>query len=139
MVGRLVFLVDTNVWLELLLEQERADEARLFFQTTDPSLLAMTEFTLYSLGIILTRLGEGEAFSGFILDTLESNGVSSVRLTLDDLRDLLEVQQRFRLDFDDAYQYVAAEKCGYMLVSFDSDFDRTDRRRMTPNQAITES
>jgi len=28
MVGGLMFLVDTNVWLEVLLEQERAAEAR---------------------------------------------------------------------------------------------------------------
>ena len=38
----------------------------------------------------------------------------------------------FRLDFDDAYQYVAAEKFDLALVSFDADFDRTDRKRMVP-------
>jgi predicted nucleic acid-binding protein len=35
------------------------------------------------------------------------------------------------LDFDDAYQYVAAEKHSMALVSFDADFDRTDRGRRT--------
>ena len=43
-----------------------------------------------------------------------------------------EVSTAFRLDFDDAYQYVVAEKYNLALVSFDADFDRTDKKRMVP-------
>jgi predicted nucleic acid-binding protein len=39
---------------------------------------------------------------------------------------------QFSLDFDDAYQYVGAEQVDAVIISFDSDFDRTDRRRETP-------
>lgn len=39
---------------------------------------------------------------------------------------------RFNLDFDDACQYVAAELFNAVVVSFDGDFDRTDRGRQTP-------
>jgi len=46
--------------------------------------------------------------------------------------------QRFHLDFDDAYQYVAAEKYDLTLVSFDADFDRTPRGRRTPGEMILE-
>ncbi len=138
MVGRLMYLVDSNVWLELLLNQERAEEVRDFFGTMEPNLLALTDFTLYSLGIILTRLGKDQAFSDFTVDTLERGEVTSLRLNIADMRDLLAVGQQFRLDFDDAYQYLAAEKHGFVLVSFDSDFDRTDRGRKTPKQIITE-
>ena len=137
MVGGLVFLVDTNVWLELLLEQERAEEVRDFLSTIEPSLLALTDFTIFSIGIILTRLGKDQLFSDFTADTLEQGEVTSLRLNTSDMRDLLAVGQQFRLDFDDAYQYLAAEKHGFMLVSFDSDFDRTERGRKTPKQIIT--
>ena len=133
-----MYLVDTNVWLELLLNQERAEEVRDFFGTMEPNLLALTDFTLYSLGIILTRLGKDQAFSDFTADTLERGEVTSLRLNIADMRDLLAVGQQFRLNFDDAYQYLAAEKHGFVLVSFDSDFDRTDRGRKTPKQIITE-
>jgi predicted nucleic acid-binding protein len=51
-----MFLVDTNVWLELLLEQEKADEVRQFLQGIEARRLSITEFSLYSIGIILTRL-----------------------------------------------------------------------------------
>jgi len=40
----------------------------------------------------------------------------------------------FKLDFDDAYQYIAAEKYDLTIVSFDSDFDRTTRGRKTPSE-----
>ena len=34
-----------------------------------------------------------------------------------------EVSTAFRLDFDDAYQYTAAQKYNLTLLSFDTDFD----------------
>lgn len=39
---------------------------------------------------------------------------------------------RFHLDFDDAYQYAVAEQYGLSIVSFDKDFDRTEKGRMEP-------
>jgi predicted nucleic acid-binding protein len=42
--------------------------------------------------------------------------------------------QRFHLDFDDAYQYVAAERYGLTIISLDADLDRTERGRRTPDQ-----
>jgi predicted nucleic acid-binding protein len=132
MVGRLMFLIDTNVWLELLLEQERAVEARRLFQSVEASLLAISEFSLYSIGIILTRLKKDELFEEFLMDTVEDSGVAKARLDTADLRHLLDVRQRFQLDFDDAYQYAVAEKYNLVILSFDSDFDRTDLGRKVP-------
>jgi predicted nucleic acid-binding protein len=42
----------------------------------------------------------------------------------------------FDLDFDDAYQYVAAEKSGPVVAGFDGDFDRTERGRKTPAEIL---
>ena len=42
------------------------------------------------------------------------------------------------LDFDDAYQYVAAEDLAADLVSYDQDFDRTTRGRRTPAESVAE-
>lgn len=46
--------------------------------------------------------------------------------------------ERFNLDFDDAYQYVAAEKYNLTIVSLDSDFDRTERGRRDPAEVLVE-
>ena len=49
---------------------------------------------------------------------------------------LTAISKKFNLDFDDAYQYVAAEEYNLTLVSFDSDFDRTERGRKTPAEIL---
>jgi hypothetical protein len=42
--------------LELLLNQERADEVKKLLETREAPDLAITEFSLYSIALILTRL-----------------------------------------------------------------------------------
>jgi uncharacterized protein len=48
------------------------------------------------------------------------------------MRAVVVASQQFNLDFDDSYQYVVARQFGLALVSFDTDFDRTDLERNTP-------
>ena len=138
MVGRLMFLVDTNVWLELLLEQEKADEVRKFFLYVEARFLAITEFSLYSIGIILTRLKKHELLKDFYSDTIEDSGVSIVRLSVTDLKQISDICNEFQLDFDDAYQYIASEKYDMTLISFDSDFKRMGKKSKTPKMIINE-
>jgi len=134
-----MFLVDTNVWLERFLDQERAGEVGEFLNGVEAAQLLISEFSLYSIGIALCKLGKDEVFEDFVSDTLVDSGVPRVRLDSQDLRQLLAVRQRFRLDFDDACQYVAAAKAGATIVSLDGDFDRTDRGRKTPAEALMEA
>jgi len=136
MAGRLMYLMDANIWLEMLLEQEKAGEVRTFLQNTEARHLAMTDFSLHSIGVALTRLNKDALFEDFVSDTIEDSGVSIVRLDTADLKQILSIRKQFPLDFDDAYQYVAAEKHGLTLVSFDSDFDRTERGRKTPAEIL---
>ncbi|MBN1425915.1 type II toxin-antitoxin system VapC family toxin [Candidatus Fermentibacteria bacterium] len=134
----MTYLVDTNVWLERLLDQERSREVALFLDATRPASLSMTDFCLHSIGVVLTRLSRGEAFGKFLSDTIVDSGVNLIRLDAEDLRTLLQVHGRYGLDFDDAYQYAAAEKYNLTIVSLDSDFDRTDRGRKTPGDVLKE-
>lgn len=136
MVGRLMYLVDSNVWLELLLEQERAEEVDQFLQIVGTDELWITEFTIYSMGIIMTRLNKNDIFKDFLSDVLEDSGVKRVCLSISDLKRVIQVGKIFRLDFDDSYQYVAAEKNDLYLVSFDTDFDRSEIERKTPSEIL---
>lgn len=131
-----MYLVDTNVWLELLLEQEQANDVRQFLAKSSPRSLALTEFSLYSIAIILTKLRKDDLLLDFLSDTIQDSGVQQVRLTLDDLKQLVALRPRYNLDFDDAYQYLAASKLQYTLISFDTDFDHTDRGRKTPEMIL---
>ena len=131
-----MYLVDTNVWLEVLLAQQQAAEAQVFFDTIEAGQLALTEFSLYSLGIILTRLNKDDAFKDFLSDVIEDAQVACIRLEPADLKQVLIYQRQFQLDFDDAYQYAAAEKYNLIIVSFDKGFDKTVRGRKAPAEIL---
>ena len=62
--------------------------------------------------------------------------VQIVRIEPSELSKVVEVCETHRLDFDDGYQYVAAELNDLRLVSFDADFDRTPRGRLTAAAAL---
>jgi hypothetical protein len=70
----------------------------------------------------------------FVQDLFVEGEVSLIHLEAEDIDRLTEVIQQFKLDFDDAYQYVAAEKYSLTLISFDIDFDRTKAGRKTPRE-----
>ncbi len=131
-----MYLVDSNVWLELFLDQERSEEVDQFLQIVKADQLWITEFTIYSIGIIMTRLNKNDIFKDFLSDVLEDSEAKRVCLSINDLKRAIQVGQEFRLDFDDSYQYVAAEKNGLCLVSFDADFDRTEIGRKTPSEIL---
>lgn len=127
-----MYLVDTNVWLELLLEQQRAADVRQFLESVDAGQLSMTEFALNSIGLITTRLRKQDVFEAFVSDILEDSAVRRICLSAIDLKGVLTFMNKFHLDFDDAYQYVAAKRNSLLLVSFDADFDKTDIKRKVP-------
>ncbi len=131
-----MYLVDTNIFLELLLEQEKAGEVLKFMKNAKTSDLFVTEFTIYSIGIALLRLKKFILYRRWIDDIINSN-IRTVRLDLIELQSLIKFTSKFKLDFDDAYQYAIAEKYNLKIVSFDSHFDQTTKGRKTPLEVLS--
>ena len=98
----------------------------------------MSDFTLHSIGVILSRLGQSAVLPPFVDDVLVQGGVALVSVQPEAMYQVVTAMDRFDLDFDDAYQYVAAGQLGAAIVSFDGDFDRTDRGRRTPADILSE-
>jgi predicted nucleic acid-binding protein len=61
------------------------------------------------IGIITSRLNKNDVFAAFLSDILEETGIKRISLSLTELKELLSAMQEQDLDFDDAYQYVAAK------------------------------
>lgn len=80
MVGRLMYLVDSNLLLELMLDQEKAEEIEQFMRTVSTKDIYLSEFSLYSIGIVLLRRKMYDAFMRFVEDLL-MNGGSSISST----------------------------------------------------------
>jgi predicted nucleic acid-binding protein len=131
-----MYLVDTNVWLERLLDQKESEAVGRFLDHIPSEQLAITDFAFHSIGVILSRLNHPEALLHFIQDAFVDGAVVLIRLDPEDMQSLLHVLERFELDFDDAYQYAAAEKHNLTIVSLDRDFDRTERGRKTPAEIL---
>lgn len=131
-----MYLVDTNVWLERLLNQEKSEEVGKFLGLASATDLYITDFTLHSIGIILTRLQRVEILVDFVKDVLIDSGVNLVQVEPEAFPKLVAGISEYSLDFDDGYQYLAVQQNNLTLVSFDTDFDRTDLGRRTPEDVL---
>jgi len=131
-----MYLLDSNIFLELLLDQDKADEVERLLRSLPRDAIHISDFSLYSIGIVLFRHKLFDVFVQFVEDLVISGGIRLVRLLPEDAKRLNEVAQRFGLDFDDAYQYVVAKRYGLTIISFDSDFDRTERGCKAPKDLL---
>ena len=125
-------LIDTNVFLEILLEQRRAEEAKDLLRKVDQHDFFISDFALHSVGLLLLRQRKPEVFRSFLSDMISNAGIIQLGLTPLEMEEVIQASGNFRLDFDDAYQYAVAERYGLRIVSFDSDFDRTAQGRLQP-------
>jgi predicted nucleic acid-binding protein len=128
------YLLDANVWLEAIVAGSHAQECRAIFAEAPRGSLATTDFNLHSAALILTPTNASEF--KILLDDLIRLYIFTLHLTPSDLYTVLNRMAAHRLDFDDAFQYVAAERNDLQIVSFDSDFDRTPRGRVTSAQVL---
>ena len=131
-------LLDTNIFLEVILDQERANEARTLLSEIEGHEFFISDYSLHSIGLLLFRRGKHEVFRQCLRDMILGVGVAVIALSAQEMESLIEAAQKFNLDFDDAYQYAVAERYGLTIVSFDSDFDRTERGRKTPKDVLEE-
>ena len=127
-----MYLLDTNIFLELLLDQDEAESVQKLFNTKSPADLHISDLAFHSIGIILYQKDAAHLFSEFVRDLFGNGGIAILSLESGDIVRVEQVAAAFGLDFDDAYQYVVAEKFDLALVSFDTDFDRTDKKRIVP-------
>ena len=132
------FLIDTNIFLEIILNQERAEEAKKLLNGVFQEDLSLSDYSLHSIGTILVARNRHVLFQQFIEDVIINARIKIISLLEEDLIQLVKAAKKFRLDFDDAYQYLSAKKYRLTLISFDKDFDRTDLKRKTPAELEVE-
>lgn len=129
-------LIDTNIVLELLLEQDKAESVRNLFKKVPVSDMSMSDFSLHSIGIFLLKIKMPAVLKKFIEDIIVRCGIRIFSLNPDEIITVTAIANRFHFDFDDAYQYAIAEKYNLQIISFDKDFDRTKRGRKEPSEVI---
>ena len=136
MATKIKYLVDTNIWLELLLNQEKSEVVSEFLTLVPPTQLFVSDFAIHSIGVILSRLKKFDALSLFLNDLFINGQIEQISLEPLDLIDVTYNIKKYNLDFDDSYQFTIAEKFGMTLVTFDKDFKVVGLKKKTPQEII---
>ena len=115
------YLVDTNIFLEILLSQAGRKKCEAFLQG-EAGAAWISDFTLHSIGVLLFRQKRPELFDRFATDTLPQFSILS--LSAAGYLQLAEANTRHGLDFDDAYQFAVAQENKLAIATQDKDFLR---------------
>jgi predicted nucleic acid-binding protein len=130
------YLVDTNVWLERLLDQEKSVIAFKFFDLTPTDSLFVSDFSIHSIGVILSRLKKYDIFETFINDLFINGQMELLSLDSSDLLEVISNIQKYKFDFDDSYQFSVAQKYDLTIITFDKDFNAKGIKKKTPDDIV---
>jgi uncharacterized protein len=94
-----MYLLDTNILLEFLLDQENADDVEKMLESVPSVDLFISEFSLYSIGVIMLRRKMHDEFIHSLIDLFDVGGIRLLRLGIDDIADVVnavlrEIEQR---------------------------------------------
>jgi predicted nucleic acid-binding protein len=117
-------LVDTNIFLEILLGDSKAGLCSSFISSHRGNLY-ITDFSINSIGVVTNRLKKIELFEIFLRDILPH--VYIARLPEFSYEALVDAIKENGLDFDDAYQFIASREYDLTLVTLDKDFRKVEK------------
>jgi predicted nucleic acid-binding protein len=131
----IMYLVDTNIFLEVLLAQNRKDECENFLNNlrTGKKTGVITDFTLHSIIVIMSNFNKIRELKLFLFSLTAYNGLKIYHTTLTNEINATEIALNQNLDMDDAIQYSTALALNVeAIVSFDKHFNNLKIPRKDP-------
>ena len=119
-----MYLVDTNIFLEILLSQDRKEPCKTFLGD-NIGHISISDFSLHSIGVILFRNNKDTIFLEFTKDVIPKVEIITLQKSL--YEDLAQDKKAFGLDFDDLYQYRIAKQRDLKIVTMDKDFEKVKK------------
>lgn len=128
------YLIDTNIFLEILLNQQNADDCENFLNRIrkNKNSFYISSFTLHSIEVIMTRNKQELALNDFLL-FIEKSRIIRVETSTSDEINVLKIMQDLKLDFDDSIQVLLCNKLNLEIISYDKHFDKTLIKRFEPS------
>lgn len=134
-------LIDSNIIMEIPRRQKFAAECKLFLEAVQSGQFSekifITRFALSSIEAMLNKVDKN--FLKKILLSITNGNINLFDTTIDDELLILASQESLGLDFDDAVQFVAANRLHTYIVTFDKDFKKTEIQLKTPAQVVKET
>jgi predicted nucleic acid-binding protein len=131
-----LILLDTNAFLELLVDQKRAAECESLLELVSKGEMeaAVTHFAVHAVEATLVS---GENLERFLRNLEHSMGLYIYDTNLSEEMAAALISEKISRDFDDTLQYYVAKKLGAdAIVSFDEHFDGLDIRRVEPHDIL---
>jgi predicted nucleic acid-binding protein len=131
-----MILIDTNVFLELALDQERASDCASFLSEVAMGNVqaVVTHSTIHA---VEASLRSGNRLTDFLRNIESSEGLRVSETGIAEEASIALLAGKMGKDFDDALQYFVARREGASaIVSFDRHFDGLDLPRLTPKEAL---
>ncbi|MBL7113051.1 MAG: PIN domain-containing protein [Bacteroidales bacterium] len=116
------FLFDTNIFLEILLNQDKKEKAKNLINI-HLNQLFISDFSLHSIGVVLIKQKKFSIFKEFLHDLIPH--VTVLSLPKDKYPDLNKIAQKYDLDFDDPYQTAVAKEFDLAIITMDNDFKKS--------------
>jgi predicted nucleic acid-binding protein len=120
----MAFLFDTNVFLEILLDQEKKETCKALLNEHIGSIY-ISDFSLHSIGVILLKQKKAKIFDKFLKDLLPFSTILS--LPKEKYSEISGMSSKYKLDFDDAYQSQIAIEFETGIKTMDKDFTRISK------------
>ncbi|MBL7086559.1 MAG: PIN domain-containing protein [Candidatus Cloacimonetes bacterium] len=130
-----MYLADTNIFLHILLKKEKYQQVLNFLKGNYE--IYITEFSLYSICILLSKLKEFDILNIFVSDIISCDFITIIGIEPEEIKKIVEIERNYNLDFDDAYQYYIALREDITIVSYDKDFEKTPKGRKIPELIIS--
>lgn len=115
------FLLDTNILLEIALDQAKRLEAQQFIAAAHADSLSLSDLAFFSIGIKLFKEARSTRFQELLENIFVPEVVRVISLPMEERLHLSGDMDAYRLDFDDAYQFRCASHFGLSLVTYDAD------------------
>ena len=120
----MAFLFDTNVFLEILLDQEKKEVCKKLLNDNFGRIY-LSDFSLHSIGVILLKQKKLKIFDQFLKDILPHSTILS--LPKEKYSEITRVATKYKLDFDDTYQSLIAIEFEIGIKTMDKDFTKISK------------
>lgn len=131
------YLIDTNIFLEVMLSQRRTGECKGFLAMLREGKVTgiVTDFTVHSIMVLMDRFKKLEELNVFLSSLTGYKGIYLYHMSISDEVKAVKMAQEHELDIDDAIQYAAALSMNVdAIISFDRDLDNLEVPRKEPEQ-----
>lgn len=131
-------LIDSNIILEIIFKQERWRESLDLIKAIKENLINeniyITRFSLSAIEAACKK--ENQDFLRELLLLIYEGKILIPKLDISDDLMINSVREDLGLDFDDAMQFVATQKAGTYIVTFDKDFKNKPIQIKTPKEIL---